>query len=379
MIFSGDFPLLTVHLVSAYIFGDTTRVSVGVTIYDIAEQASVSIATVSRVFNDHPRVSEATRARVLAVADALGYRPHVSAQNLARRKTHLLSAVIPTLTNYFFVEVLRGLQDRLAQSDFDLLVYSSTTVEDVDAQLDRALQRGRAAGVLLFSTPLTDERVRRLKQSRQSVVLVDSFHPEFDSVSINNELGGYLATRHFIEQGHTRIGLIMGNPVSVPAAERRKGYERALREAGLPVDQALVVASTDVEEHGYTEEVGYAAMQQLLQRRPRPAAVFAASDIQALGALRALSEAGLHAPDDVAVIGFDDIKISEYVGLSTLRQPMRQLGKLAVEKFLHRLQHPDHPISHTVFSPSLVLRQTSDGHAARASSSAGQPSASIPS
>lgn len=333
-------------------------IPLGVTIYDIAERAEVSIATVSRVFNDHPRVSDTTRARVIAVAEELGYQPHVSAQSLARRKTHLISAVIPVMTNYFFVEVLRGLQDRLAESEYDLLVYTSNALEDVDTQLERALQRGRAAGVLLFSMPITEARVRRVERSRLPIVLVDCFHPEFDSVSVNNEMGGYLATRHFIDQERRRIGMVMASG-GEPALERRRGYERALQEAGLSVNESLIKAGIEIEEHGYTEQAGYDAMHSLLQHRPQPNAVFATSDVQALGAMRAIKEAGLKMPDDVAVIGFDDIVVSKYVGLSTLRQPMREMGELAVEKFLNRLQHPDHPVSHTVFSPQLVLRATS--------------------
>ena len=330
----------------------------GVTIYDIAEQANVSIATVSRVFNNNPRVSETTRARVVAVAEALGYQPHVSARNLARRKTHVISAVIPVMTNYFFVEVLRGLQDRLAESEYDLLVYTSNALEDVDAQLDRALHRGRAAGVLLFSMPITEDRVERFKRSRLPVILVDCFHEEFDSVSVNNEMGGYLATRHCIEQGRRQIGMVMASG-GEPALERRQGYERALKEAGLPVKASLVEASIEIEEHGYTEQAGYDAMLGLMKRHPQTDAVFATSDVQALGAMRALKETGLRVPDDVAVVGFDDIAISRYVGLSTLRQPMRQMGMLAVDRFLLRLTEPNHPVSHTVFAPKLIVRDTS--------------------
>jgi len=341
-------------------------VPVGVTIYDIAARARVSIATVSRVLNDHARVSEATRARVMAVAEELGYQPHVSAQSLARRKTHVVSAVIPMMTNYFFVEVLRGLQDRLAESEYDLLVYASNTLEDVDTQLDRALHRGRSAGVLLFSMPITEDRVQRLKRSRLPVILLDCMHAEFDSVSVDNEMGGFLATRHFIDQGRRRIGMVMASK-GAPALERRRGYERALGEARLPLDESLIAMSIEVEEHGYTEQAGYDTMQGLLQRPERPDAVFATSDVQALGAMRALKERGFKVPGDVAVVGFDDIVISKYVGLSTLRQPMRQMGEVAVDHFLNRLQHPEGSVSHTVFSPSLIVRTTSgappNGHA----------------
>ncbi len=328
------------------------------TIYDIAREAGVSIATVSRVFNNSPRVAPHTRKRVLEVARRLGYQPHVSAQSLARRQAQLVSAVVPMLTNYFFVEVLRGLQDRLAESPFDLLVYAAPTLADVDAHLERALQRGRSAGVMLFSTPLTQERVELLKRGRQPIVLVDSFHPDFDSVSIDNEQGGYLATRHLIEHGYRRIGLLMAHPDSVPARERRYGYERALREAGLTLDPSLIASSTDPHHHGYTEEGGREAMRQLLGHEPRPEAVFVVSDIMALGALQALEEAGLRVPDDVALIGFDDLRVSRYLGLSTLRQPMYEMGKLAAEKLLRRIAEPDLPVTSTVFAPRLICRRT---------------------
>lgn len=331
----------------------------GVTIYDIADQARVSIATVSRVFNNHARVSARTRARVLEVAEELGYQPHASAQSLARRQTSLVSAVIPMLANHFYLEVLRGLQDQLAESDFDLLVFSARQIEEVDAQLERALHRGRSAGVLLFSTPLTPDRTQRLLDSGQPVVLVDSFDSQFDSVSIDNEQGGYLATHALIERGFRRIGLLMAHADSVPASMRRAGYEKALREAGLSVDERLVATSGDEREHGFTEEAGYQGMTTLLGRHPRPDAVFVTSDVQALGALQAAREAGLRVPEDVALVGFDDVAVSRHVGLSTLRQPMYEMGKLAVDKLLLRIQHPEHPTSHTVFAPRFVDRRTS--------------------
>ncbi|MDQ7040179.1 MAG: LacI family DNA-binding transcriptional regulator [Rhodothermus sp.] len=330
----------------------------GLTIYDIAREAGVSIATVSRVFNNSPRVAPHTRKRVLEVARRLGYQPHVSAQSLARRQAQTVAAIVPMLTNYFFVEVLRGLQDRLVETSFDLLVYAAPTLSDVDTHLERALQRGRSAGVMIFSTPLTEARVERVQRSPQPVVLVDSFHPDFDSVSIDNEQGGYLAARHLLEHGYRRIGLLMAHPDSVPARERRHGYERALHEAGLELDPELIVASTDPHNHGYTEAGGYEAMKQLLTRDPRPEAVFVVSDIMALGALQAIEEAGLQVPDDLGLIGFDDLRVSRFLGLSTLRQPMYEMGKLAAEKLLRRIAEPELPVTSTVFAPRLICRRT---------------------
>ena len=334
------------------------RAPVSVTIYDIAEQAGVSIATVSRVFNKHPRVSDRTRERVFEVAERLDYQPHVSARSLARQNTHLISAVVPMMTSYFFMEVIRGLQDRLDESDYDLLVYASRTIGKVDGQLARAAQKGRADGVLLCSTPLTDKRLERIRSAATPVVLVDSFHPDVDSVSVDNRRGGAIAAQHLIGLGRERIGVILPHLDSVPARNRREGLIDAFREAGRSVDESLFVVCGEERDHGYSREAGYQAMQQLLARADRPDAVFAASDVQALGALKALREAGLQVPGDVALVGFDDIRTSAYVGLSTLRQPMYEMGKLAIEKLFRRIAEPDRPPSHTTFTPRLVPRET---------------------
>jgi LacI family transcriptional regulator len=329
-----------------------------VTIYDIASAAGVSIATVSRVFNHSPRVSPAARERVLAKARELGYVPHPSARSLARRRSHWISAVIPMMTSYFYLEVLRGVQDRLAGLDFDLVVHSTPSMETIDDQLASVFQRGRSAGVLLFSTPLNETRMELLGASRQPVVLVDVHHGAFDSVSIDNELGGYLATRHLLEQGYRRIGIITANAASAPSFERAQGYRRALVEAGLTLDEALVSSSDDLDYHGFTEEAGRTAMESFLALDRPPEAVFAVSDIQALGAMQALKQRET-AP--VALIGFDDIMISKYVGLSTLRQPMYEMGRVALETLLQRIDQPGRPLKQTQFTPQLVVRASSAG------------------
>lgn len=332
----------------------------GVTIYDIAREAGVSIATVSRVVNGHECVAAMTRDQVMSVAMRLGYQPHASARSLARRRASVVAAVIPMLTNYFFIEVLRGVQDRMAESDFDLLVFSARTLEEVDIQLDRALAKGRSAGVLLFSSPMDSDRARQIEASGQPVTLVDETHPSFDAVSTDNHRGGHLAAQHLAETGARRIALIMARPESIPARDRHDGYREALEEHGLPYDERLVVVSEDPAYHGYSEAAGHDAMRRLLRSGNPPDAVFATSDVQALGALRALQEVGLRAPEDVRVVGFDDIMISRHLGLTTIRQPMYEMGRLGAEKLFARIDHPDHEISHTVLSPRLVVRHSSE-------------------
>ncbi|MDT0632264.1 LacI family DNA-binding transcriptional regulator [Rubrivirga litoralis] len=340
-----------------------------VTIYDIADEAHVSIATVSRVFNEHPRVSEDTRRRVFRVAERMGYEPHTGAQSLARKGTNLVSAVVPVMTSFFFMEVLRGAQGGLDGSPYDLLVYPSRTFSGVDAQLGRALQRGRSDGLLLVSVRPTPDRVRRLQATSQAVVLVDDAHEAFDSITVDSRWGGRVAVEHLIERGHERVGLLLPVPGTTPGDERLAGYHDALAAAGREPDPDLVVsADWHHDLQGFTRFAGYRAMQVLLDRfadRPaqRPTAVFVAADIMAFGALRAAHEAGLRVPGDLDVVGFDDVDASAYLGLTTLHQPMVEMGQLATEKLRRRLDDPGAPPSHTVFAPRLVVRETTGGAA----------------
>jgi LacI family transcriptional regulator len=335
------------------------------TIYDIARKASVSIATVSRVLNNHPRVAVDTRRRVLMAAEEMNYRPHASARSLAQQKSHVITAVIPVVTNYFYMEILRGMQDALEDSEFDLVIFAASAPEFIGGQLERALQRGRSDGLVLLSARPTDEQSKMLYSARQPVVLVDAIHSAFDSVAVDNTKGGHIATQHLARLGRRRIAHLTITPENPPAAHRRQGYEQALREAGYPVDRDLIVASGK-RPYGFVEEAGYEAMKQLLHKVPLPDAVFAASDMQALGALQAIREEGLSVPDDIAVVGFDNIKIAAYVGLSTLSQPMYEMGRLAAQKLINRLGSEDMPTSHTIFAPRLIPRQSCGAPAAEA-------------
>ena len=328
------------------------------TIYDIADHADVSTATVSRVLNDESKVAPDTRSRVMKAAQALGYQPHASAQNLARQRTDTIAVVVPLLANYFYMGVLRGIQQALASKAYDLLVYAPSHPDEVEEQVRRAAQRGRSDGFLLLSAPLQPGIVDCLNESSQAVVLVDTKHPNYESIYVDNRRGGYKATRHLLEAGYQRIAHITSDtPEPEPAAERRRGYEEALGEQNHSRASSLI-ARGNQEPFAFAKEGGYKAMKQLLQRDPPPDAVFAASDMQAIGALQAASEAGVRVPEDVALLGFDDIDVSAHVGLSTLRQPLREYGELAVEKLTARIQEPDRPVSSTVFDPEVVVRRT---------------------
>ena len=331
----------------------------GVTIYDIAEKAGVSIATVSRVFNANPRVSDSTREAVLKVAEDLGYQPHASARSLARRQTETISAVIPMISNNFFAEVLKGLQDRMSTSPYDLLVFSAPNLNDVGPLLSKAMHRGRSAGMLLFSAPVQNGMEGQLKRGGQPVVLVDSYHHGFDSISTDNRRGGEAAAEFMIQQGIERPAVLMASPSSIPASQRLEGFQQRLEQAGRSLPESRIAAADSLAEFdGFTENSGYAGMKSLLNQADLPDAVFVTSDIQAIGALQAIRESGLSVPDDIQLIGFDDLPIARYMGLTTLRQPMHDIGSRAFDLLLDRIERPGSPVAHTVFAPSLIERQT---------------------
>lgn len=328
------------------------------TIYDIADHADVSTATVSRVLNDESKVASDTRSRVIEAAQALGYQPHASAQNLARQRTDTIAVVVPLLANYFYMGVLRGIQHSLASKAYDLLVYTPSHPDEVEEQVRRAAQRGRSDGFLLLSAPLRPSILKCLDETPQAVGLVDTKHPKYDSIYVDNQKGGYKATRHLMEAGYERIAHITADaPEPDPAQERRAGYEQALAEGNHPRASSLI-ARGNQEPFAFAKDGGYRAMKQLLRQSPRPDAVFAASDMQAIGALQAAEEEGLDVPRDIAVLGFDDIDVSQYVGLSTLCQPLHEYGKLAIEKLTTRIDKPDQSVSSTVFDPEIVIRRT---------------------
>ncbi|WP_103029280.1 LacI family DNA-binding transcriptional regulator [Salinibacter altiplanensis] len=351
------------------------------TIYDIAERADVSTATVSRVFNDESGVSEDTRQHVLDAATALNYRPHASAQNLARQHTNQIAVVAPVVANYFYMHVMRGIQHALADRDMDLTIHAPANPQDriheqpdpesLNTYMARALQPGRNDGIFLLSMPLTGEWADRLVETNRAVVLADGDHPQFESFVVDSQEGGYKATQHLIDLGHERIGHITVEYDPPPARARRKGYEQALRDDGRTVRDDLIAASNE-RPFAFSEKGGYRAMKTLLERDPRPDAVFAASDMQALGAMEAVRKQGLRVPEDLAIVGFDDLELSRCAGLTTLRQPARTMGARAARTLLRRIDDTDAgPVSSTVFSPELVVRRTCGGHPKQEAASAG--------
>lgn len=328
-----------------------------INIYDIAKSAGVSIATVSRVFNNNANVSPKTRQKILDVAESMGYHPRAFAQGLARRNTKTIILIVPILSNYYFMEILAGMQDKLQAYDYDLNIFNIKgfdSPEELRQQVEYVLKKGLADGYALVSVHMPDSDWESMLRYRVPIVLVDEYSPKFDSVSVDSIEGAYTATRHLIDSGCHSVAMISAVESSKPVRDRIHGYKRALEDSGRLVDPDLIICGDDTYRDGFTEQAGYSAMMKILSHPSRPDACFCASDIQALGALKAMRDAGREIP----IIGFDDIQISRFLGLSTMRQPMYEMGAMALDKLTDRIENPDRMVSHTVFSPELILRSS---------------------
>ncbi len=333
----------------------------GVTIYDLAREAGVGIGTVSRCLNNHPSVSAHTRAKVLAVMKRMNYQPHAYAQRLASKKTNTISAIIPYFTNYFFVQVLQGVQDRASELGMDLILYGVNNPAQAEYYLRRSLHRGHVDGVMFFSMKLPEGYVVKFQQMQLPLVLVDAYHPDFDSIRVKNREGAMVATRHLLKLGHRSIAMINANLTTQPAQDRMDGYRAALEEEGIPFSMKRVFISAIGKQDGVNRESGRASMNELIRvnaGRATATAVFVASDVQAIGALEAASEHGVRVPEDLAIVGFDDIELAQHTQLTTMRQPMYEMGVLAVERLVARMANSAVPPTMMSFMPELIIRKT---------------------
>ncbi len=330
------------------------------TIYDIAREAKVGIGTVSRVFNNHPSVSDETRKRVMRVATRMNYHPHPLARGLAQRRTNAILVFVPFFTSFFFVEILEAVQSTLSEVDCDLILHGITHPDHAEISLRRNSFRGRVDGILFFSMRMPEEFAAEYAHLRVPVVLVDTHDDRFDSFSVQNVHGGMGATEHLIRQGHTRIGMLNASLDSPPARERLAGFRQAMRDARLPLREEWILSSPSGPLDGFTKQSGQALMKQLLSlpRHDRPSALVVSSDIQAIGALQELGQSGLRCPDDIAVTGFDDIEIAAHFNLTTIRQPMSEMGALAARRLLERMKDPEIPVVQKTFEPELIVRGT---------------------
>ncbi|MDT8324935.1 MAG: LacI family DNA-binding transcriptional regulator [Bacteroidota bacterium] len=332
----------------------------GVTIYDIAREANVGVGTVSRVLNNHPSVSESTRKQVIEVAQRLDYRPNASAQRLARRKSRTITAIMPYITNYFFVELLGGIQDALFERDYDLLLYGVNHPKQIEVYLQRSLRAGHSDGMLIASIDLPPDYTQKYLKNNFPIILLDRFNENFDSFFVENVEGARAATEYLVTLGHTRIAMITGMPDSTPARERSAGYLAALSVHAQVENAGIYHPEHESKNDGYSKDGGYEVMRHILAmpEQRMPTAVFVASDIQAFGAMHALKESGGSCPETMSIVSFDDIELAHYYGLTTMHQPIRKMGVLATDRLFSRMDDSTLDPLHRRFTPELIIRRT---------------------
>ncbi len=330
------------------------------TLEDIAKQAGVSRSTVSRVLNEQPNVSKDVRARVLEVVESTGYHPHAAARALASQRSWTLGLVLPHSVSLFFTDpyyphLTKGIAQACNQYNFTLALFLVGMKEDEEKIFNRVLRKGFLDGVLVQSGHHGDQKIigRLVDANMPQVVIGRPFRSDNVSyVDIDNVNASFNAVTHLVRLGYQRIGTITGPIQSTVGIDRKAGYTKALSERGFSIDETLIA------EGDFTEAGGYYAMQKLLPARPD--ALFAASDIMAIGAMRAAREAGLSIPKDIAFVGFDDLPIATLsdIQLTTVRQPVSQSGVRAVELLIDLVENGIQPARHIIMDTELVIRAT---------------------
>jgi LacI family transcriptional regulator/LacI family repressor for deo operon, udp, cdd, tsx, nupC, and nupG len=306
------------------------------TIRDVARHAGVGVGTVSRVLNESPLVKADKRARVQDAIAELGFSRNPTALSLSTGRTHAVGVIAPFFTSPSSAERLRGVSIGLSERGYGLLL------ADVETPAQRAVAFGDFArrhaveGLIVISIRPTEEELATLARERLPIVLVDAAHRAVKHVATDDVLGGELATDHLLAKGHRRIAFVGDRapaPFGLSSSERRlRGHRRALRRADVTPRRALERLG------GHDRDEARESAAPLLQLPDRPTAVFAASDMQAIGVIEAAERAGLRVPEDLAVIGFDDIEIAAVVGLTTVRQPLRESGRRGAELLLALLE-----------------------------------------
>lgn len=326
------------------------------TIKDVAKHAGVSIKTVSRVLNSSPLVSEETRKLVLNAIDQLDFHPSAVARAMVSRKSRTVGLVIADVSNPFFPEVVRGAEDVANAHDYNVILCNTDEKPEKERAYIDLLREKQVDGIILAGSRIDPDEIIALGKKGVRVVVVnkDIRDPRVGVIVVENEQKGYEAVCHLMRMGHRMIAYLSGPPLSSSNVERLNGYRRAFSENSIPLDASLVVEAEP------TREGGFKGMSALLARSPRPTALFAYNDLQAIGAIDAIRAKGLNIPTDVAVIGFDDIQLAEFTvpPLTTFRMPKYEMGRKAMEMLLGMIDSKTVRENRIVVEPKMIIRDS---------------------
>ena len=326
------------------------------TIHDVAKEAGVSITTVSHVINKTRFVSDELVTRVNSAIRKLHYQPSNLARGLRTKSSGAIGIVIPDSTNPFFAEVVRGIEDHCYKKGYSAFLCNSDSDVEKEYCYLQILREKSVDGIVLVSSGDNKDSHELLGKSNIPYVIIDREVPFLyaDSVLIDNYRGGYQATSHLISLGHKSIGCITGPSQVTPSWQRREGYTRALQDHGLPVEEALII------QGDFRSGSGGDGLHQFLEMKSPPTAIFACNDIMAIGAMAAARKLGISVPDQMSIIGFDDIALAALVvpQLTTISQPKKLLGKTGAELLLRRVKKEQADKEVIVLQPELIIRNS---------------------
>jgi DNA-binding LacI/PurR family transcriptional regulator len=322
------------------------------TIYDVARTAGVSIATVSRVLNFPSKVNPVTRTTVMNAIDHLGYIPKAESRARALKSTGRIGVLIPFFTEPSFVQRLRGIASVLSQRDFEMVIFPVDFSSRMKSYMEALPLNRNLDGLIIVSQALDLENSRRIRKHNLETVLIEYFDPHFSSLQIDDEYGGGMAARYLLKKDFKRFAFIGGtsqpefgvDPISI----RLKGFQNVIEEAGFSLGDDLI--------YPFAFHPGE-ALDEIISKGGR-VAIFAATDLQAISLLKEARMRGLRVPQDVAIIGFDDLDMANYVGLTTVHQPLDESGRIAADLLLSRLDDPSRSIQHITLPLKIIERET---------------------
>ncbi|MBO8161686.1 MAG: LacI family DNA-binding transcriptional regulator [Thermosipho sp. (in: Bacteria)] len=328
------------------------------TIKDIAKKAGVSISTVSYALNNSPKISQKTKEKIWKIANELNYQPNTFARSLKGKKRNLIGLVVHEIRGPYYQELVRGIQDVAVMYGYNLIIFCE--LENKEAASVDLLNNKIVDGALLLSSHITREHIEMLSKRDIPLVLMDRKikMPKVSSVIINNQKGGKIVARHLYELGHRRIGYMHGALDSMEDKTRFKGFKNELKNKGINIDKR------DILNGNFTEESGYKAMKNYLEKNGNniATAFFCANDEMAIGAISAIKEFGLNVPQDISIVGFDNILLSTYITpkLTTIKRPVYDLGKFAAYQLLNMLDGKSSEEVSIELDVELVIRESTE-------------------
>jgi LacI family transcriptional regulator len=333
-----------------------------VTIYDIAKKTGYSVTTVSKALNNYTDISQKAKDKIMAAVQESGYLPNSHAQSLSTKKSWTIGVVFSEILEVgmkhpFFNEVIESFRKYAEKEGYDLIFVSRNLRSKNTSYLEHFQYRG-VDGVVVICSDYEDEQVRQLMDSDLPLVVIDMNNENTSVVYSDNCEGAKLAVEYLYSLGHRKIATIAGHQQTFAGMERLRGFQQAMNDFGLPVNDEFII-------HGgfFSVEEGYKAMQQLLNASVMPTAVFAAGDHMAVGAIQAIRDRGLHVPEDISIIGFDDIDLAKYMtpALTTVRQDKELIGEKSAEKLIEQINQKEKKSGVNVIPVELVVRETCKG------------------